>query len=221
MVMDKIRHIAPKRDVKEKKTLWRASSLGRCINQQLLSAMGFNFPMDAALLRKLAVRNAAHTEVQQWVVDNFHTTASEVYIVDEDRRCSGHIDNIIVESDMLYLIEVKTYAYKKIGNDPYWMNQVSFYRDTLLNDKNINKKQLPVKPIVIISDLNGELMIVEPDVNSQYIDVLDQLNMYWDTKLLPEYEKVKDCAKCPIKHICNEPYDLETFFYKVKGFFQG
>lgn len=210
-LLDKLKYLLPEYVPKEQKSLWSASRLGKCQRIQLLAAKGLSLPLDSATQRKYSMATGAHNKVQDWVRQNFTPTSTEYYVNDDDLRCSGHIDCIIYVDDTEYLIEVKTTQFHKTTDRPYWQRQISFYTDTL---KKLHEGNTVV-PIMLMAQWDGRLFPAQPNVSDEYIDVINQLNMYWDMDMVPPWQSEPGCKDCRIKHLCTEPCQTLTEFHDL------
>jgi hypothetical protein len=209
-VIDELRNIGPIQTDREKShpdQLWRASLLHDCYRKQILAAKGYSLANSPQLLRKLSLRGGAHDEVQDWLRLVPYQVDTEVKVYNSDWSCGGHIDAIIVDQDIAYMVEVKTYAFLRgdVKADSYWQKQVSFYYDELSRP---HPEWTAVIPIVMIVTLEGQIRLVDNVAyTDSYIEDLVFLNVMWDTDTLPSYGDChgENCGKCPLQPICTEP----------------
>lgn len=210
-VVDDLRTLAPPQSYRERSNpnaLWRASMLGYCPRLQILAAKGINQKHPDSLLRKFSVHSGAHDAVQDWVfkcLSDKYEVMLEEKIFDPDTRAGGHIDAIVVDENIAYVAEIKTYAFLRGDpkEDSYWQHQISFYYNTVFE-----QGRWPlVQPLVMIVTLDGNIKVVEPKVTDEYASILFNLNLAWDSDTLPDYRDCRTdaCSKCNLQRICTEP----------------
>ena len=218
-VTDALRTIAPVQGFRERAhpdALFRASMLGYCPRKQLLSAKGVDLKLSDWTLRKYSMHGGAHDQVQNWLdacLSPHYDVALEHKIYDPLTRCGGHIDAVVVDDTLTYVVEIKTYQFlppQGPKEDSYWQHQISFYYATVTAQQDLSI----VQPIVLIVTMDGSIRVVEPKITDGYKTILTDLNGAWDLDILPSYLDCRsdDCKKCNLQTVCTEPIDTVTEF---------
>ena len=219
-VTDDLRAICPpqsQREMSHPDQLFRASGLHKCPRLQLLDAKGIHLQLPQWLLRKFSLHDGAHSNVCQWLQDRFSgifPVLLEEVVYDPLSGAGGHIDCVIVDDQIAYVIEIKTYLHLPKGDpkaNSYWQHQISFYYHTIADQE----RWLFVQPVIFIAGFGGEVRVIEPVVTEAYREILAGLNLAWETDTLPGYMDcygLHECRKCPLQRVCTEPIDSVAEF---------